>query len=104
MNGKVREWLAREVLGEEDEALIASLYEDYLATLDREIAKVQPQMSARDFAGLDMTAHTLKGAAGAVGDEEMFEASLRLRDAAKAEDLSAAVLASAEIASLRAAR
>lgn len=103
MNGKVREWLVNEVLGVEDENMVASLYAEYLATLDGEISKARDEMGRGDFQGLDVTAHTLKGATLSVGDTEMYEAVIRLRDAAKASDASGASSALAAIESLRSA-
>jgi len=104
MNAKVREWLVNEVLGMEDEEMIASLYSDYLATLDGEIEKAKGEICGGDFQNLDVTAHTLKGSTLTVGDTEMYESVIRLRDAAKASDSPGASAALAEIVALRSAR
>ncbi len=104
MNEKVREWLVTEVLGMEDEEMLQSLYGDYLSTLDEGISDMRNQLASGDFAMLDKTAHTLKGATATVGDNEMFDAVIRLRDAAKAFDSAAASFAATEIETLRAAR
>ena len=104
MNAMVREYLVREVLGIEDEEMLQSLYADYLSTIDEGIADMRNQLAAGDFATLDQTAHTMKGATSTVGDREMFDAVIRLRDAAKASDPAAASSAAAEIETLRASR
>ena len=104
MNAQVREYLINEVLGMEDDEMLVSLYGDYLATLDGEIANMRNQIAAGDFAMLDKTAHTLKGSTATVGDTEMYDAVIRLRDAAKASDSAGASSAAAEIESLRAVR
>ena len=104
MNSIVREYLIREVLGMEDEEMLQSLYGDYLFTLDEGISDMRNQLASGDFAMLDKTAHTLKGATSTVGDNEMFDAVIRLRDAAKTSDSAGASSAAAEIESLRAAR
>ena len=104
MNANVREWLVNEVIGMEDEELLASLYADYLFTFDDVITSARLQIASGDFAELDVTAHTLKGASLAVGDTEVYEASLVLRDAAKASDAAGVASAEEAIESLRAAR
>ena len=104
MNAKVREYLVGKVIGMEDEELLESLYGDYLATLDGEISNIRGEMAAGDFAMLDKIAHTLKGATSTVGDMEMFDAVIRLRDAAKAADSAGVAAAVAAIEALRAAR
>ena len=104
MNAKVREYLIREVLGMEDEEMLESLYGEYLSTLDKGISDMRGQIASGDFAMLDKTAHTLKGATSTVGDTEMFDAVIRLRDAAKASDSSSAVAAADEIEAFRASR
>ena len=103
MKDMIRKWLVREVLGTEDEEMLQSLYDSYLATLDGEIAKARTQTSDGEFAALDRTAHTLKGVTLAVGDTETYDAVIKLRDAAKASDAAAASSAVAALESLRAA-
>lgn len=104
MNATVREYLISKVLGMEDEEMLQSLYADYLSTIDAGISDMRSQMASGDFAMLDTTAHMLKGATSTVGDTEMFDAVIRLRDAAKASDAAGASSAAVEIEALRASR
>lgn len=104
MNAAVRGYLVEKVIGMEDEEILESLYGDYLSSLDAGISDMRGQLASGDFVMLDKTAHMLKGATSTVGDAEMFDAVIRLRDAAKASDAAGASSAAAEIESLRAAR
>lgn len=104
MNAAVRKYLIEKVLGMEDEEMLESLYCDYLSSLDAGMSDMRDELASGDFVMLDKTAHTLKGATSTVGDTEMFDAVIRLRDAAKASDAAGASSAAAEIESLRATR
>jgi len=104
MNAAVREYLISKVIGMEDEEILESLYSDYLSSLDAGISDMRSQLASGDFPMLDKTAHTLKGATSTVGDTEMFDAVIRLRDAAKASDAAGASSAAVEIEALRASR
>ena len=104
MNKTVRDWLVQKVIGAEDEEMLALLYGDYISTLDVEIPKACALAAAGNFAELDVTAHTLKGATMAVGDTEMYDTVIKLRDAAKASDGASASDAASMLVALRAAR
>ena len=98
MKACVKKWLADQV--GDDEALLQTLYDDYRGTLAKQLAQARTDMAANDFAALDRTAHAMKGATLTVGDEEMLQAVLALRDAAKAGDLTGAVSASVQLDTL----
>ena len=104
MNPKVRAWLVKEVLGGEDEEMLNTIYGEYLALLDGQIAQARVDLAAGDFEALNRTAHTLKGSTASVGDTEMFDAVIVMRDAAKAADAAAAAAAVAALDLLRAVR
>lgn len=99
MKETVRNWLAEQV-GADDVELLQSLYDDYRATLDEQLAQARRDLAGSDFAALDRTAHALKGAVLTVGDQEMLAAVLAMRDAAKASNLAEAERAADRIAAL----
>ena len=94
----VKKWLSEQV--GDDEFLLQTLYEDYRGTLVKQLDQARADMAAGDYAALDRTAHAMKGATLTVGDEEMLQAVLALRDAAKASDLAGAVSASVQLETL----
>ena len=94
----VKKWLTEQV--GDDEFLLQTLYDDYRGTLTKQLAQARSDMAGGDFAALDRTAHAMKGATLTVGDEEMLQAMLALRDAAKASDLTGAVTASVQLETL----
>ena len=94
----VKKWLSEQV--GDDEFLLQTLYDDYRGTLVKQLDQARADMAAGDYAALDRTAHAMKGATLTVGDEEMLQAVLALRDAAKAGDLAGAVSASVQLETL----
>ena len=94
----VKRWLTEQV--GDDEFLLQTLYDDYRGTLAKQLEQARADMSAGDYGALDRTAHAMKGATLTVGDEEMLQAVLALRDAAKAGDLTGAVSASVQLETL----
>ena len=94
----VKKWLSEQV--GDDEFLLQTLYDDYRGTLVKQLDQARADMAAGDYAALDRTAHAMKGATLTVGDEEMLQAVLALRDAAKASDLAGAVSASVQLETL----
>lgn len=101
MKAQVRAWLAEQI--GEDEELLQSLYAEYVSALTELFAKAKGEIAAGDYVALNKTAHTLKGSTSTVGDTEMFDAVLVLRDAAKASDGAGAVAALTRLESLKAA-
>ena len=99
MKACVRKWLAEQV-GMEDEELLQSLYDDYRNTVSEQLQQAMLDLEASDFQALDRTAHALKGAVLTVGDQEMLQEVLAMRDAAKASDAAAATAAAERIAAL----
>lgn len=101
MKDCVRKWLAEQV-GADDEALLQSLYDDYRGTVAEQLEQARKDLAATDFEALNRTAHALKGAALTVGDQEVLQAVLELRDAAKASDAAGAAVAADKLDDLRA--
>lgn len=102
MKESVWNWLTEQV-GSDDPDLLRTLYDDYRATVDEQLEQARRDLLAGDFAGLDRTAHALKGVALTVGDQEMLAEVLAMRDAAKASDGLNATAAADRIAALSAA-
>ena len=99
MKACVRNWLAEQV-GMEDEELLQSLYDDYRNTVSEQLQQAMLDLEAADFQALDRTAHALKGAVLTVGDQEMLQEVLAMRDAAKASDGAGALAAAERVAGL----
>lgn len=97
----VKKWLAEQI-GAEDETLLRSLYDDYRETVRTQLVQARADLAAGDFAALDRTAHALKGAALTVGDKELLQVVLALRDAAKACAAAGAVAAADRLDALAA--
>ena len=93
-----RQWL-NEQFGEDAET-IAVVWEEYLRSTTEKIAEAKAALAAFDFPLLDRVAHTLKGNALMVGDQQSTTAGLALRDAAKASDPAAAEKAIASLEAL----
>ena len=100
MKASIKTWLTEQIGA--DEALLQMLYDEYRTTITTQLAQARTDLAAADFPALDRTAHALKGAALATGDNEMLEPVLALRDAAKASDGAAAATAVEKIAALAA--
>lgn len=101
MKDCVRKWLSDQV-GADDEMLLQSLYDDYRGTVAEQLAQVRKDLAAADYEALNRTAHALKGAALTVGDNEILQEVLALRDAAKASDGTTATAAADRLDALRA--
>lgn len=88
MKDDARQWLNEQFGG--DEETIAAVWEEYLNSSTEKLAEGRAALAAFDFPLLDRIAHTLKGNALMVGDQQFAAAGIALRDAAKASDPDAA--------------
>ena len=95
--GQLREFKAKKIL------VISKADLGRQGQADQQLEQARRDLLAGDFAGLDRTAHALKGAALTVGDQEMLAEVLAMRDAAKASDGLNATAAADRIAALSAA-
>ena len=73
-----------------DEAVAEEIYAEYRSSTQPKLDESARALAARDFVLLDRAAHALKGNALMVGDPDALAAALALRDAAKAQDATAA--------------
>ena len=80
----VRQWLISQF--GEDEALMGEIFGEYLRTTGETIAKAVSAMAGEDYRELDRIAHTLKGNALMVGDQDAADAAYEMRNASKASD------------------
>ena len=84
MKDCVKKWLT-EQFGD-DETIIADVFAEYVRATPEAISQADQAFAAADFPELDRIAHTLKGNALMIGDQESADAAILLRDAAKALD------------------
>ena len=98
MNDNVRQWMNEQFEG--DSETIALVWGEYLNETAVKLDAVRTALAASDFPELDRLAHTLKGNALMVGDTALVQASISLRDAAKASDAEASGRALARLAEL----
>jgi signal transduction histidine kinase/CheY-like chemotaxis protein/HPt (histidine-containing phosphotransfer) domain-containing protein len=72
----------------ESPGFVAEILSDFLAGLDPYFKSIEVALGAADGEALRRAAHTLKGSAANVGAESIRQASLRLEEVAKSDDLS----------------
>ena len=72
MKTSIETWLKNQM--GDDSALINEIYEEYRTTTARLVGELKAALAAHaEFAVTDRIAHTLKGNALMVGDQELFE-------------------------------
>lgn len=84
MKENARRWMAEQFADDAD--TIAMVWNEYLTETAAKIDAARAALAAEDYPLLDRLAHTLKGNALMVGDQELALAAVALRDAAKASD------------------
>lgn len=84
MKAEVKAWLNEQFQG--DEGIIATVWSEYLRSMQEKIGAARLALVAADFVELDRFAHTMKGDALIVGDHPMADAAIALRNASKASD------------------
>ena len=83
-----------EQFGDDPETLDA-IYGEYVSSMSDKVAEAESALAASQWIQLDRAAHTMKGNAMSVGDNETAKAAIALRRASSLEDaeLSAAIIA-----------
>ncbi len=74
----------------DDEELIQTVIESFLEDIPQQLAALQEYFKADDAAGIELKAHTIKGASSNVGAERLRETAGKIEQAAKTGDLAAA--------------
>lgn len=70
----------------DDEAAIAELYNEFLASFPRKIAAARAALAAADWKRLEETAHTIKGDSAIVGLGQLRDLAMALQEAGKTRD------------------
>ena len=74
-----------EQLGDDAEA-VEAVYAEYVSSVGVKIAEANAALAAGAWDTLDRVAHTVKGNSLAVGDRQMADTAIALRNAAKLQD------------------
>jgi len=85
MKDCVKNWLTGQF--GDDEATITEIFAEYVRSTEEQLGAADRAFAAQDFPGLDRIAHTLKGNALMIGDQESADAAIALRDTAKASSV-----------------
>ncbi|MBT3199294.1 MAG: hypothetical protein HN350_05210, partial [Phycisphaerales bacterium] len=75
-----------------DDPDLADIIDEFVASLPDAFSKMREAMANNHHEGLRRLAHQLKGAGGGYGYPQLTDAARVLEDAAKAEDIEAAIL------------
>lgn len=70
-----------------DVDIMNEIYNEYVSSAVEKVKEAKDNLAAAEWIPLDRTAHALKGNALAVGDQEMAESAISLRNAAKLQDV-----------------
>lgn len=84
----------------DDPETVDAIYAEYALSVAAKAAEAESALAASEWDALDRAAHTVKGNALSVGDDETAEAGMALRRAAALRDHSAAASAIARIREL----
>ena len=74
-----------EQLGDDAEAVDA-IYAEYVTSIGAKIGEADAALAANEWDALDRVAHTVKGNSLAVGDQQMADTAIALRNAAKLQN------------------
>ena len=74
-----------EQLGDDTEAVDA-IYAEYVTSIGAKMAEADAALAANEWDTLDRVAHTVKGNSLAVGDQQMADTAIALRNAAKLQN------------------
>ena len=75
----------KEQIGD-DAATMDAIYAEYVNSIGAKIGEADAALAAGAWDTLDRVAHTVKGNALAVGDQQMGDAAIALRSAAKSQE------------------
>ena len=98
MKESIKNWLHGQF--GDDEAIIGEIYAEYLNSAGEKLAETDAALAAADYPQLDRLAHTFKGNALMVGDQEFADAAYELRNASKISDGPACAAAVAKLHAL----
>ena len=69
-----------------DAAVVNEIYAEYVSSVNVKAAEADAALAAGAWDALDKVAHTIKGNSLAVGDQQMADTAIELRNAAKLQD------------------
>jgi len=69
-----------------DQDVVNEIYDEYAKSVKEKIAEADTVLSSFDWTALDRIAHAVKGNALAVGDNDVANVAIVLRNAAKLSD------------------
>ena len=69
-----------------DANAVDAIYAEYVSSVGVKMAEADAALAAGAWDALDKVAHTVKGNSLSAGDQQMADAAIALRDAAKLQD------------------
>ena len=69
-----------------DAEVVDAIYAEYVSSVNVKAAEADAALAAGAWDALDKVAHTIKGNSLAVGDQQMADTAIELRNAAKLQD------------------
>ena len=79
-----RKYLTEQFEG--DAEVVDAIYAEYVSSLGPKLAEADAALAATGWDALDKVAHTVKGNSLAVGDQQMADKAIALRNAAKLQN------------------
>ena len=70
----------------DDTEVVDAIYAEYVSSIGAKMAEADAALAAGAWDALDRAAHTVKGNALAAGDQQMADAAIALRNAAKLQE------------------
>lgn len=70
----------------DDAEVVDAIYAEYVSSVGAKTAEADAALAASEWDTLDKVAHTVKGNSLAAGDQQMADAAIALRGAAKSQD------------------
>ena len=70
----------------DDAEVVNAIYAEYVSSVGAKTAEADAALAASEWDTLDKVAHTVKGNSLAAGDQQMADAAIALRGAAKSQD------------------
>lgn len=70
----------------DDTEVVDAIYAEYVSSIGAKMAEADAALAAGAWEALDRAAHTIKGNALAAGDQQMADAAIALRNAAKLQE------------------
>ena len=79
-----RKYLTEQFEG--DAEVVDAIYAEYVSSIGTKVAEADAALAAGAWDALDKVAHTIKGNSLAVGDQQMADTAIALRNAAKLQE------------------